>query len=119
MVDIIAWHVCVSLALVHCSIVQHSDKLMNVTLNTPHGTTIIFYFNVCIKFSCFFFSFFHHSSLIQTVHMRTERENTRTCSLFMFIDKVELLSHLFSLEDVPVSRMSIDCRWGAKNFKDK
>lgn len=40
----------------------------------------------------------------------------------VLIDKVELLSHLFSLATLCVCvfvPMSIDFSWGAKNFKDK
>lgn len=104
------------------------------TLNTPHGTTIIFYFNVCIKFSRFSLQFLYYFScldrereLVSCTCEPIKKTNTkktncqrRTCS--QLIDKVELLSHLFSLTwrvvwVLNVDRFSMGCE--IFFFKDK
>lgn len=144
------WHVCVcvcesaSVSLTLC-IVPLCNIVINwwtSTLNTPHGTTIIFYFQCLYKIFSFFIAFpltcvLRERECVSCAHANTITTTKTLTKLTAFniiekmstnvlIDKVELLSHLFSLATMDGAvcvcvcvPMSMDFSWGAKNFKDK
>lgn len=115
----IIWHLSVcestSVSLTLC-IVPLCNIVINwwtSTLNTPHGTTIMFYFQCLYKIFSFFIAFPLTCVLRERVCVSCAHANTITTtktltkltafkiiekmSTNVLIDKVELLSHLFSL----------------------